>query len=137
MGTLVPGAALVLLGIVYLLQGNGSAAPMNISHLLPQWTGIAVSVLIVNNFLSYAGMEVNAVPRQRFGEPRQGVSQGDVLGLGARGGDLRAADGRGHQLGLPSSELSLTGGRQSQAIQSFFTYFHVSCVAHPGGARYA
>ena len=60
-GTLVPGAAFVLLGVVYLLQGNTSAAPMNISHLLPQWTGIASLVLIVNNFLSYAGMEVNAV----------------------------------------------------------------------------
>ena len=60
-GTLVPGAALVLLGVVYLLQGNTLAAPMNISHLLPQWTGIASLVLIVNNFLSYAGMEVNAV----------------------------------------------------------------------------
>src|ERR1700760_1050644 len=57
-GTLIPGAILVILGIVYLLQGNASAAPMDASHLIPKWTGIASLVLIVNNFLSYSGMEM-------------------------------------------------------------------------------
>ena len=60
-GTLIPGAVLVILGVVYLLQGNSSAAPMDADHLIPQWTGIASLVLIVNNFLSYSGMEMNAV----------------------------------------------------------------------------
>ena len=60
-GTLIPGALLVILGVVYLLQGETSAAPMNADHLIPQWTGIASLVLIVNNFLSYSGMEMNAV----------------------------------------------------------------------------
>src|SRR5215217_3035244 len=60
-GTLIPGALLVILGIVYLLQGNPSVAPMDADHLIPQWTGIASLVLIVNNFLAYSGMEMNAV----------------------------------------------------------------------------
>lgn len=60
-GTLVPGTILVVLGMVFLGQGNPSAAPMNADHLLPQWTGLASLVLIVNNFLSYSGMEMNAV----------------------------------------------------------------------------
>ena len=60
-GTLIPGALLVMLGIVYLVQGNPTAAPMDADHSYPQWTGIASLVLIVNNFLSYAGMEMNAV----------------------------------------------------------------------------
>ena len=34
---------------------------MDADHLIPQWTGIASLVLIVNNFLSYSGMEMNAV----------------------------------------------------------------------------
>ena len=34
-GTLIPGALLVILGIVYLPQGNASAAPMNASHRSP------------------------------------------------------------------------------------------------------
>ena len=60
-GTLIPGAILVALGVAYLLQGNHSAAPMNAHHLLPAWTGIASVVLVVNSFFTYAGIEVNAV----------------------------------------------------------------------------
>src|SRR4051795_3562621 len=59
--TLIPGTVLVLLGIVFLGQGNTSAAPMTTSHLLPAWAGLSSLVLIVNNFLSYSGMEMNAV----------------------------------------------------------------------------
>jgi glutamate:GABA antiporter len=60
-GTLIPGAILVALGIAYLAQGNHSAAPMTTDHLLPAWTGIASVVLVVNSFFTYAGIEVNAV----------------------------------------------------------------------------
>jgi glutamate:GABA antiporter len=60
-GTLIPGAILVALGVTYLLQGNHSAAPMNTHHLLPAWRGIASVVLVVNSFFTYAGIEVNAV----------------------------------------------------------------------------
>jgi amino acid transporter len=60
-GTLIPGAILVVLGIAYLVQGNHSAAPMNVHHLLPAWTGVASVVLVVNSFFTYAGIEVNAV----------------------------------------------------------------------------
>src|ERR1700722_7266599 len=60
-GTLIPGAILVVLGVAYLAQGNPSAAPMATSHLLPAWTGVAGIVLVVNSFFTYAGIEVNAV----------------------------------------------------------------------------
>src|SRR5690349_24909190 len=53
-GTLVPGVLLVTLGIVFLGQGNQSAAPMTADHLLPAWAGLSSLVLIVNNFLSYS-----------------------------------------------------------------------------------
>lgn len=61
LGTLIPGAILVALGIAYLRQGNQPAAPMTAHHLLPPWTGIASIVLVVNSFFTYAGIEVNAV----------------------------------------------------------------------------
>jgi hypothetical protein len=60
-GTLIPGVVLVTLGMVFLGQGNESAAPMTASNLLPAWAGLSSVVLIVNNFLSYSGMEMNAV----------------------------------------------------------------------------
>jgi amino acid transporter len=60
-GTLIPGTLLVVFGVIYLFQGNHSAAPMTAQHLLPQWSGLASIVLIVNSFFTYAGIEVNAV----------------------------------------------------------------------------
>ena len=69
-GTLIPGALLVTLGIVYLAQGNPSAAPMDTDHIFPVWTGIASIVLIVSNFGAYSGMEMNAVHVNRLKDPR-------------------------------------------------------------------
>ena len=69
-GTLVPGIILVGLGIIYLAQGNASAAPMDAEHILPAWAGIASIVLIVSNFGAYSGMEMNAVHVNRLREPR-------------------------------------------------------------------
>ena len=34
-GTLIPGALLVILGIIFLAQGNPTAAPMTADNLLP------------------------------------------------------------------------------------------------------
>jgi len=60
-GTVIPGALLVVLAIIYLIQGNPSAAPLDSHHVLPPWHGLASIVLIVNSFFTYAGVEVNAV----------------------------------------------------------------------------
>jgi amino acid transporter len=68
-GTLIPAALLVALGVAYLTQGHPSAAPMTSSHLFPPWTGVASIVLIVNSFFTYAGIEVNAVHADELTEP--------------------------------------------------------------------
>ena len=49
---------------------------MNADHLIPQWTGIASLVLIVNNFLSYSGMEINAVHVSSLRDPKPASSRG-------------------------------------------------------------
>jgi glutamate:GABA antiporter len=122
-GTLVPGGALVLLGVVYLLQGNTSAAPMNAAHLLPQWTGIASLVLIVNNFLSYAGMEVNAVHVNDLRNPGKEYPKAMFIASGLVV-VIFVLPALAISWVVPSSELSLTGGVM-QAFESFFDYFSV------------
>ncbi|WP_372347456.1 hypothetical protein [Streptomyces sp. KL116D] len=87
----MPGTVLVVLGLVFLGQGSPSAAPMDSSHLLPRWTGLASLVLIVNNFLSYSGMEMNAVHVSSLKDPAKGVPEVDVHGDGAGAGDLHPA----------------------------------------------
>ena len=81
-GTLIPGTLLVVLGLVFLAQGNPSAAPMNSDHLLPAWAGLASLVLIVNNFLSYAGMEMNAVHVSSLKNPAKEFPKAMFLAMG-------------------------------------------------------
>jgi putative glutamate/gamma-aminobutyrate antiporter len=81
-GTLIPGVLLVVMGIVYLVQGNPSAAPMDAGHLLPAWTGIASLVLIVNNFLAYSGMEMNAVHVSSLHNPGREFPRAMFMAMG-------------------------------------------------------
>ncbi|WP_081790400.1 APC family permease [Nocardioides sp. URHA0032] len=81
-GTLIPGVVLVLLGVVFLGQGNESAAPMDSAHLLPAWAGLSSLVLIVNNFLSYSGMEMNAVHVGSLKKPDKEFPKAMFLAMG-------------------------------------------------------
>lgn len=122
-GTLIPGSILVILGVVYLLQGNSSAAPMDSSHLVPAWTGLASLVLIVNNFLSYAGMEMNAVHVSKLRNPGSEFPRSMFLAIG---GVLAIfiLPALAISFIVPAETLSLTAGVM-QAFSAFFGYFGV------------
>jgi glutamate:GABA antiporter len=81
-GTLIPGAIIVGLGLAYLLQGHHSEAPMTAHHLLPAWQGIASIVLVVNSFFTYAGVEVNAVHIDELRNPSRDYPRSIFLALG-------------------------------------------------------
>src|SRR6478735_2978211 len=120
-GTLIPGAILVILGIVYLLQGNPSAAPMDADHLIPKWTGIASLVLIVNNFLSYSGMEMNAVHVGSLKNPKKEFPRAMFFACGLVL-LIFILPALAISWVIPSQELSLTAGVM-QAFDGFFAYF--------------
>src|SRR3954469_1589173 len=122
-GTLIPGAILVILGVVYLLQGNVSAAPMDSSHLIPKWTGIASLVLIVNNFLSYSGMEMNAVHVGSLREPRKEFPRAMFFSCGLVL-MIFILPALAISWVIPADELSLTAGVM-QAFDAFFAYFNL------------
>jgi amino acid transporter len=83
-GTLIPGAIaiLVILGVIYLVQGNPPAAPMNVHHVLPPWHGPASIVLVVNSFFTYAGVEVNAVHVDELHDPGREYPKSIFLAMG-------------------------------------------------------
>jgi amino acid transporter len=122
-GTLIPGAILVVLGIVYLLQGNPSAAPMDADHLIPKWTGIASLVLIVNNFLAYSGMEMNAVHVGALRNPRGEFPRAMFLACGLVL-LIFILPAVAISWVIPAQELSLTAGVM-QAFDAFFAYFNL------------
>lgn len=120
-GTLIPGALLLILGIVFLAQGNGSAAPMDAGHLLPEWTGIASLVLIVNNFLAYSGMEMNAVHVSSLRRPGSEFPKAMFMATGLVL-LIFIIPALAISWVVPAQQLSLTAGVM-QAFSSFFSHF--------------
>jgi glutamate:GABA antiporter len=123
LGTLIPAAILVALGLAYLAQGHHSAAPMTASHILPTWNGLASIVLIVNSFFTYAGVEVNAVHVDELRSPAREYPKSIFLAMA-----LVLAVFIGPTLAIswviPSAQISFTAGVM-QAFNSLFTYFGV------------
>jgi len=123
LGTLIPAAILVALGLAYLLQGNHSAAPMTAQHLLPAWAGLASIVLIVNSFFTYAGVEVNAVHVDELRNPGREYPRSIFLAMA-----LVLAVFIGPTLAIawviPAGQISFTAGVM-QAFDSLFTHFGV------------
>jgi len=120
-GTLIPAAILLGLGVAYLAQGNHPAAPMTAQHLLPPWHGLASIVLVVNSFFTYAGIEVNAVHVDELRNPGRVYPKSIFLAMG-----LVLAVFIGPTLVIswviPSTQISFTAGVM-QAFNSLFTDF--------------
>jgi amino acid transporter len=123
-GTLIPGAILVILGVTYLLQGNASAAPMNVHHVLPPWHGVASIVLVVNSFFTYAGVEINAVHVDELRDPGREYPKSIFLAMG-----LVLAVFVLPTLAIawviPEHQISFTAGVM-QAFDSLFAHFGIS-----------
>lgn len=123
-GTLIPAVILVGLGIVYLVQGNHSAAPMTTHHVLPAWTGFASIVLVVNSFFTYAGVEVNAVHVDELGNPGREYPKSIFLAMG-----LVLAVFIGPTLAIawviPSAKIGFTAGVM-QAFDRLMGHFGLS-----------
>ena len=120
-GTLVPGTILVVLGAVFLGQGNESAAPMTADHLLPAWAGLSSLVLIVNNFLSYSGMEMNAVHVSSLRKPGREFPRAMFLAMGLVL-LIFILPALAISWVVPAEELSLTAGVM-QAFDAVFAQF--------------
>ncbi|WP_084436585.1 amino acid permease [Aldersonia kunmingensis] len=123
LGTLIPGALLIVLGVIFLGQGNQSAAPMDFDALLPAWTGIASLVLIVNNFLSYSGMEMNAVHVSSLRKPASEFPKAMFVAVGLVLA-IFILPAIAISWFIPSEQLSLTAGVM-QAFDTVFAYFNL------------
>jgi amino acid transporter len=120
-GTLIPAAILVGLGVAYLLNGNHSAAPMTASHLLPAWTGVGSIVLVVNSFFTYAGVEVNAVHVDDLRNPGRDYPKSIFLAM-ALVLAVFILPTLAISWVIPAHQISFTAGVM-QAFDSLFTHF--------------
>jgi len=122
-GTLIPGAVLVVLGVIYLAQGGHSAAPIDTHHILPAWSGLASIVLVVNSFFTYAGVEINAVHVDELRNPGRDYPKSIFVAMA-----LVLAVFIFPTLAIacviPASHISFTAGVM-QAFNRFMTHFGI------------
>lgn len=122
-GTLLPGALLIVLGIVWLTTGQPSQTSLAPAALIPPHTGLSAIVLIVSNVLAYAGMEVNAVHANDLKDPGRGFPKSiliaSILILGVFILPTLAI-----AVAVPSAQLGLTNGI-NLAFQTFFDTWHL------------
>ena len=124
LGTLVPGAILVVMGLVYLIPGlpprSTDGRP---PHLLPAWSGLASIVLIVSSFFTYAGIEMNAVHVDELLQSGARVSEGDLRSDGDwcwRCSSSRRSPSRGR---YPFRSRSASPPGVMQALTAFLAHF--------------
>ncbi|MFA5415088.1 MAG: APC family permease [Methanoregula sp.] len=123
-GTLIPVFVLVILAILFVTTGGHSDMPTNAaSDWIPSLAGVAGIVLIISNFLSYAGMEMNAVhvtdmknPAKEF--PKSILLASLLILIIFIPGTLAIS------IALPSANIGLTTGVM-QAMDVFFNQFGI------------
>ena len=120
-GTLIPGVTLIVLGVLYIFGGGTNYAAG--TGFLPEFTGLASLVLIVNNFLSYAGMEVNAVHVKEMENPSKDFPKAMFVASGMAVA-IFVLPALAISFVVPRESLSLTAGVM-QAFQQFFEYFGI------------
>jgi glutamate:GABA antiporter len=126
-GTLIPGAILVVLGVIYLAQGNHSVAPIDTHHILPVWGGLASIVLIVNSFFTYAGVEINAVNVDELRNPGRDYPKSTFVAM-ALVLAVFIFPTLAIALVIPAHHISFTAGVM-HAFDSFMTHLGIGFAA--------
>jgi len=125
-GTLIPGLVLVVLAAIYLLQGNASAAPLNVHHALPAWHGLTSVVLVVNSFFLYAGVEVNAVHVDELRDAPREFPKATLLAVGMIL-LVFILPTLAISIAIPASHISFTAGVM-QAFKSLLDHFGLNVL---------
>jgi putative glutamate/gamma-aminobutyrate antiporter len=123
-GTFIPGIVLIILGGLWLGMHQPSQVPLAWSNVIPPFTGLASVVLIVSNFLAYAGMEVNAVHVDQLKNPTKDYTKALLVAFGIILAvfippTLAVA------IAVPPAKLGLTSGITA-AFEVFFTHWGIN-----------
>ncbi len=122
---ILPGVLIIILAIIFLAGGNQPAIPINAAAIIPDFTKFSTLVFAVGMFLSYAGMEMNAVHANEVDNPGKSfpkailIAAAIILSLFILG-SLAIA------LVVPKDQISLTAGVMEAYKSSFLVKFQMS-----------
>jgi amino acid transporter len=125
-GTLVPGAAIIILGLTWFFSGNVPQISMTAKDLFPDMTSIRNIVFLAGVLLTYAGMEVSAVHAQEVKNPQKNYPRAIFLAVLiilviVILGSLSIA------VVVPQPKISLVAGLM-QAFTMFFNDYHLKWI---------
>ena len=69
-GSIIPLAVMVVLSVVWLLQGHKPNIEFTASALIPKWEGLPTLAMAAGVFFSYAGIEMNAAHIKQLEDPK-------------------------------------------------------------------
>ncbi len=69
-GTIIPLAVMMVLSVVWILQGNHSNIEFTAAGLIPKWEGLPTLAMAAGVFFSYAGIEMNAAHIKQLKDPK-------------------------------------------------------------------
>lgn len=130
-GTILPGLLLIVLGVVWLIQGNPSQIEFSMGSLIPKMNDIQHFVFLTGLFLAFGGLEVSAAHAREVENPQKTFPRAILLAaivalfiysIGA----LAIA------IMVPKEEISLVSGLM-QAFTRFLGHFHLSWLIVPLG----
>lgn len=125
-GTIIPSAILVVLGVLYLMSGGQSNLDFH-SSFIPDFSNFDNVVLAASIFLFYAGMEMNGVHVKDMNNPGRNYPR--AVFLGAIATVLIFVLGT-YALAviIPAKDINLV---QSLLVgfDNYFSYFHMSWVS--------
>jgi putative glutamate/gamma-aminobutyrate antiporter len=122
-GTLIPGAIIIILGIVWVAGGNPIAISGAGKSFFPQFKNIHTLVFLTGVFMAFAGMEMSAVHTKDVDNPQKNYPKAIMIGsiiiviifiLGSLAISFV----------LPAKDINLTAGLM-EAYRAFFQKFGV------------
>lgn len=125
-GTLVPMALIILLGILWIATGHPLAITLSWEHLRPESLGQSNIAFLVIIFFSLMGMEMSAVHAGDVKHPRKNYPRALFLSSTLILVSLTLASAT-IAIVMPHRDLSIVSGLD-QAFEHFFNAFHLHAL---------
>lgn len=79
LGTIAPGALIIVLGLIWWLTGHPSETPLTLEAFVPDFSSVGNFVFLTGLFLAFAGLEVSAAYANEVKNPRKNYPRSIIL----------------------------------------------------------
>ncbi len=130
-GTAVPTAVIIGLGLWWTASGRPSEIPFHASAIVPAWNGLASLVYAAGIVVAFAGMEIGGFYSHVTKNVRR-TYPGSVLVAATTVAVLSILGSVAIAMVVPGKQIQLAGGIM-QAVSIFFTKLGISSLIKPFG----